>query len=319
MENDLSLLGICIPTFNRSNILDEALTDLIPKISSFNFNVIISDNASVDDTEKIVKKHKMSYSKIIYCRQEITCGGDRHFEKVLKIGTVYSKYLWLLGDSYRLIESEINNIIAILQKDKYHAIIVNSFDRITQIESKEYDSGAELLKEIGGHMTLMSSFIFNKDLVVNVNFKRYYDSYFIHTGIVYEYMNQFNASIFWYKANCVFTTSISKIKTSWIPVSFEVFAKHWMAFVLSLPLEIPLKFKLYCIKEHNRQTKLFTARYLISLRTNEWFSFKTYMEYKKYIPYVTDTSRILIILISIFPVKILKLGRLLKRRIIGQS
>ena len=306
MEDNGSLLAICIPTYNRAEILDEALTDLIPKIKRFNFNIVISDNASTDNTIEIVEKHKRDYSGIIYYRQECLCEADQNFEKVLKLGADHSEYMWLLGDAYRIINEEIDRIIKILQKIEYHAIIVNAFDRITQVESKEYNSCAELLKEIGWHMTLMSSLIFYKDLINNAKFKRFYNTNFIQTGIIFEYLNQFVAKAYWYNKNCVYGTKLSKVGTTWFSATFKVFAKNWMEFVLSLPFEIPLKVKLFCIKEHNRQARLFTVGNLLALRKNEWFNLGTYKTYRKYMPYVTNTPRIVIMLILIIPSKALK-------------
>ena len=55
------LLSICIPTYNRSEKLDNCLNSILISIQNVkerNFEICISDNCSSDNTEKIVKKYK---------------------------------------------------------------------------------------------------------------------------------------------------------------------------------------------------------------------------------------------------------------------
>jgi abequosyltransferase len=55
------LLSICIPTFNRSEVLDNTLNSLFSN-SEFNSNqieVIVSDNCSTDNTVQVVTKYPL--------------------------------------------------------------------------------------------------------------------------------------------------------------------------------------------------------------------------------------------------------------------
>lgn len=65
MKNKQPLLSICIPTYNRSTYLEEALCNIINDTSfSDDIEIIISDNASTDNTQEIVSKYIKHYSNI---------------------------------------------------------------------------------------------------------------------------------------------------------------------------------------------------------------------------------------------------------------
>lgn len=62
------LLSIIIPTFNGGKFLQENLHTLIPMMKSVSNNVelIISNNASEDNTDEIVQNALNEYQQIIY-------------------------------------------------------------------------------------------------------------------------------------------------------------------------------------------------------------------------------------------------------------
>ena len=61
------ILSIVIPSYNKEKQLPRLLDSLINS-SSFNNNIeiIISDDCSKDDTEKVVQKYLLEYKNIIY-------------------------------------------------------------------------------------------------------------------------------------------------------------------------------------------------------------------------------------------------------------
>ena len=73
-ENEI-ILSICIPTFNRSRYLNVLLNDMSENFENFPFQyeIIISSNASTDDTDEVV--HNFSNKlPIVYIKQEKNIG-----------------------------------------------------------------------------------------------------------------------------------------------------------------------------------------------------------------------------------------------------
>ena len=88
------LLSICIPTYNRCEILRETLMNIFedPDYDPSLVEVIVSDNCSSDETEKVVKEFK----NVIYKRNDSNIKDD-NFSKVLSYGR--GEYLKLLNDT----------------------------------------------------------------------------------------------------------------------------------------------------------------------------------------------------------------------------
>ena len=77
------LVSIGMPTYNGSKYIRQALVSLINQ-SYRNFELIISDNASTDNTEAICKEYRRRDKRIKYIRQKKNIGPINNFNFVLK-------------------------------------------------------------------------------------------------------------------------------------------------------------------------------------------------------------------------------------------
>ena len=80
------LLSICIPTYNRAEYLAKSLDSLIVQPEFSQIEVVISDNASTDNTEEVCKHYREKYPNIVYYRNQENIL-DRNFPTVLMRGT----------------------------------------------------------------------------------------------------------------------------------------------------------------------------------------------------------------------------------------
>ena len=71
MENRL-LVSICIPTYNRSTYLRQSLERYIVEKEFIDgkVEIVISDNASTDDTKMVVEEYVKKYKNIRYYRNK---------------------------------------------------------------------------------------------------------------------------------------------------------------------------------------------------------------------------------------------------------
>jgi len=99
------LLSICIPTFNRSDTLEIVLTHYAqnPEFDE-SVEIVISDNASTDNTEDICRKFVSQFKNIRYYRNTANIK-DANFPLVLGKGN--GKYLKLLNDCVYLDEEAL--------------------------------------------------------------------------------------------------------------------------------------------------------------------------------------------------------------------
>lgn len=147
--NEKPLLSICIPTYNRSEYLAKSLDSLVclPEFNSSEVEVVISDNASTDDTKQVVKNYSDKYKNISYYKNDENIK-DGNFPTVIKLahGTfrklcndtlIYTKdYLSYLLDNIKLYQKDrpfmffSNHNLGKKHKDKYECSDINEFLRI---------------------------------------------------------------------------------------------------------------------------------------------------------------------------------------------
>ncbi|MFA6435937.1 MAG: glycosyltransferase family 2 protein, partial [Candidatus Gracilibacteria bacterium] len=90
------LVSIGVPTYNRSRFLREAIDSVLNQTYT-NFELIISDNASTDDTERLCKEYSNKDKRIKYFRQKENIGIDANFYFVLN--EAHGEYFaWLPDD-----------------------------------------------------------------------------------------------------------------------------------------------------------------------------------------------------------------------------
>lgn len=102
-DNKQPLLSICIPTWNRWYIIWKAIDSVVKQkeFKEWEIELIISDNASTDDTKLIIEQFKKNYSDIKYFVNDTNIGGMRNILKSYSLWTW--KYLWCLwSDDYLL-------------------------------------------------------------------------------------------------------------------------------------------------------------------------------------------------------------------------
>lgn len=87
------MITTLIPTFNRSSLLQRAIQSILNQTFQ-NFTIIVSDNASTDETEKVVKSYQDP--RIRYIRHEKNVGLFQNFSSLLSC--VKTEFFSFLSD-----------------------------------------------------------------------------------------------------------------------------------------------------------------------------------------------------------------------------
>jgi len=124
---DQPLLSICIPTYNRSKFLAELLDSIVSQFAMRDIHkyieIIISDNASVDDTTATVEAYQKKYKNIYYYKNESNIGAPRNVCFALNQGT--GKYLWVIGDDDIFAPFALDQVLSKLKDEDYGAVLLN--------------------------------------------------------------------------------------------------------------------------------------------------------------------------------------------------
>lgn len=197
MYNDKIKLTIAIPTYNRCSLLRQTL-DSIMEQKVDGVEVIVSDNASIDGTENMMREYCNSYN-IRYFRNSQNLGMDNNFLNCLM--KARGEYVHLLSDDDILLPGAIEKILYLIQKEEPDYINLNSFTYSTEV----YDPNVKVsprikLKEdlitsdkkiymeyLGVYITYISATIIKKSNLEKIeNPKKYVGTYFLHAHLVLD-------------------------------------------------------------------------------------------------------------------------------------
>ena len=180
-------LSIALPTYNRSYFLNNNLKQLLKEYDN-NFELIIQDNASTDNTQEIVEKYIKLGLPIIYERNLINLGWTKNFEICFK--KVKTKYMILLGDDDIIVNGGVDIILNNINEYSPDLIFMNAFSiknynkkyYASKNDSQQFDLD-EFLCETILQFRLISSYVINTEYVNKV---KEFSGNFAHLHVVFE-------------------------------------------------------------------------------------------------------------------------------------
>lgn len=126
MKKAAIVLSICIPTYNRSSLLHDCLTSIISQFKNEDVynkvEVVISNNNSPDDTEKVVEKFQKKFRNVYYYKNRKNIKS----KNTMKVAE-YAKgdYIWFFSDDDLHQNESLSTVLSIIKKDQPDALTVN--------------------------------------------------------------------------------------------------------------------------------------------------------------------------------------------------
>ncbi|MGH4123626.1 MAG: glycosyltransferase family 2 protein [Clostridium sp.] len=115
VSEDKPILSICIPTFNRAERLNKCLFSIFNQIgNNMEYEIIVSDNCSDDNTMEIVSYYTKKFNNILYFKNEFNMGTDKNF--ILSAKKANGKYIFLHGDDDYFKDGSLSMIMCSLKK-----------------------------------------------------------------------------------------------------------------------------------------------------------------------------------------------------------
>lgn len=156
------ILSICIPTHNRAQYLEKNLM-VLKDIVSDDVEIVISNDASTDLTDVVIRNFISNYShiRVRYFKSRRRLGFDRNVIKVVKGAS--GDFCWLLGDDDLPEMTSVDKIKSVIAKNPTISFI--------QLNYARFDN---LLKQITATEMI-------KGIDRDVLFKNYVDYFFRKT------------------------------------------------------------------------------------------------------------------------------------------
>ncbi|MBY0244247.1 MAG: glycosyltransferase family 2 protein [Sphingobacteriaceae bacterium] len=169
----VKLLSICIPTYNRAEVLDSTLNSLFsnPDFDAEKIEVVVVDNCSTDDTKEIVS----GYPLVNYYRN------SHHVKDVdftIVLGYATGDYIRLLNDTISFKPGKLKEMLERIEKQK--DIGVNLFFCQNIFLHKncrvDVDNKESYLKEISFYSTWIANFGVWREDYLKIDDKHRYDA-----------------------------------------------------------------------------------------------------------------------------------------------
>jgi abequosyltransferase len=235
------LLTIAVPTYNRAIYLDQLLAVLMEQINGdARVELLVSDNASQDDTYALVMRYKDRGFAFRYIRNETNIGADRNILQCHEQAA--GEYVWIFSDDDLIAPGALTRIVEALSTGRYDLVSIGAyFFEGDYAEHKQFiptldidtESAAKLARTIHIFLTFISGIIVNKKRISSVPhrpFSTLLDTNLGHLGPFYTALNHHRRSLVirdpliaargnsnvGYALYHVFGTTLASITREWI-------------------------------------------------------------------------------------------------------
>lgn len=189
-------LSICIATFNRAAFIEEALKSVLDQVTP-ECEVVVTDNASSDGTERLLKEYASRYECVRYVRHESNKGLDYNFDSAVMAAR--GRYCWLLSDDDVLKPGAVKSVLDALQEEP-SLVLANyefrDFKLAKLLQPKAFGvatnrrySGNEVDRvfiDLDDRLWFIGVVIIQRDLWLARERERYYGLLFIHIAVLFQ-------------------------------------------------------------------------------------------------------------------------------------
>lgn len=149
-----------------------------PKETMDKLEIIISDNCSTDDTEKVIQEAIAKGFPCNYIKNERNLGMDGNFVSCFK--KAKGKYVWLLGDDDYVIIDSLVELVHELEKDDNYGLvhIFCKKERFSATKIIQYNDNDEFARVISYFTTFISANIVQTQYVPLIDFEKYMGTWF---------------------------------------------------------------------------------------------------------------------------------------------
>lgn len=175
MEASLTtpLLSIAIPTYNRASYLALTLAHLRSDMQSLTdgvVEIIVSDNASSDNTADVVSAAMAEGMQIRSVRNVENIGSDANIAQVFNLAR--GKYVLILGDDDVLTAGTLDFLAGRLENETFGVVCLKPYGYDSDIEAEYptgdgkdivFDDSGSFIASIASYVTLISACVINKE------------------------------------------------------------------------------------------------------------------------------------------------------------
>lgn len=297
MQSDL--LAIAIPTYKRSEILNENIRAMLPEIQRLGVPVYISDDSPDHETQSVVSELRRIYDRIYYTQNMPGLGHDRNFVATVQLPE--SDYVWYLGDSVVINAGDIEKAYMALLKFRPEFLFVNNENRCADTNDYPVVDLRNFLQRFAWHLTLTGATIYSRAAVRSLHagdVTRWRN--FPQLGLIFQFGLAGNPKAYWMGSAGV--SSNRNKKSYWSNAIVTTFAVDWVNLVRNFAASYSSRELQEIFLSHSLHTGIFGWRNAIRYRLSGSFSWSLLRTHQAEIKLASHTSYAVLLLISMLPV-----------------
>ena len=157
MEQEGIIVSVICCTYNQERYIKRCLDGIIMQRTSFNYEVLVHDDASVDSTPEIIREYERKYPDVIkpIYQRENQFSKRKGIIKTFQIPRAKGKYIaFCEGDDYWIDPYKLQKQVDFLEKNPGCVLVHTNFDFFYQnesllVEAYDADNNIKQIRESG--------------------------------------------------------------------------------------------------------------------------------------------------------------------------
>lgn len=311
MSNESRKLAVCIPTFERSLVINDFLYRCVKLYISKGIDVYIYDSSVNNDTYSVcdewITSNPSYKNNFFYQRVDSSIHANAKVYEIFQgEGLKYTyDFIWVCGDAIQVQEWQLETILKHLDY-KYDIIQVNSTD-VENIGIKEYTDYDECVKDCVWQMTLFGAVILNrKKMLADVDWDYFERKYLTPQYINYSHVSFYLGELYRNGNFCVLHLGIDdlkysayKLKSGWVKDTIFIMFDSWYNTIKDLPCGDEAKEN--AMKKLPLYSVLKSDKDFLKLKAGGAYNFKDYRKYRNRLETVCNIDRRRLFWIAVCP------------------
>lgn len=313
---------MCVPTCNRSDMVEEVLAYELPYYSKYPMDLCYYDSSGNDKTASVIEQNqKKGGISLFYKRSPLELCLDYKLVEILKeVEVSHYEYLWLVNDSISITKDALDIVFSLLGEEYDLVRLPLAGDgALEDFICTDADIWFQKCSQGMAHMasTIMRTSLLKAEHDWEYLAERYIGKnelgeehgYFFMVAFFLEQILKLENFKGIFIGNRVKWRRDSPLKGGqiyWKKYVFSAWAKSYVDTIMQLPdkyTEKPEVIK----RSDNIAPGRFSKSMLIRYRLNGLYSFKVFLKYRYYLPFVTNVPLEICLAISCIPVFVLRI------------
>lgn len=188
-------LSIAIPTFNGGGTIPRVLAAVVPQLGE-DTELLISDNASADNTTEVIREYQTAFPAIRYFRNEENLGFDGNVD--LCVRRSRGDFVWLLADDDIVANGAVQVVLDIIRRYSHVCEIYVDSLKPHAVLSDDLlcASGDQFFAATKFRCGGLSSNVVNRAIWEQTDLSAYMGSGWVHMAYLIKNANRFPAYIY---------------------------------------------------------------------------------------------------------------------------